>query len=380
MTNSADYLCALISELLYEHRQLHLPGLGAFLLQYKPAVVDNLQGQLLPPSLDVSFNTNLVMDDGLLLEHLRLRSGWSAEAASDAINGFVADIQAQLSRGELVHLPNIGRLHINHENRIVFKADNYNYNKDSFGLPVVQATTVTRPAASSPAAAAATVGTTRPSAPARSGGLRLWYWVFGVFAVLTAGMIAASVYANRLAAERQAMEAAAESDLAEAPAPSGARINVPPSTDLPVAPEEAASPSPEQADAAATKAAAPAAKAETPAAKAETPGTKANVPKATEPAAVSVPAKPTRPAAPAARTSVAWIAVGKFGNPDNAARMNKRIAEAGYEPFSSREGELMRVGILLPFNSEAELQQQLAKIKQLLAPGAFVVKRESLGS
>jgi nucleoid DNA-binding protein len=373
MTNSADYLCALISELLYEHRQLHLPGLGAFLLQYKPAVVDNLQGQLLPPSLDVSFNTNLVMDDGLLLEHLRLRSGWSAEAASDAINSFVAEIQAQLSRGELVHLPNIGRLHINHENRIVFKADNYNYNKDSFGLPALQATTVTRPAASSPAAAAAAVGTTRPSAPARSGGLRLWYWVFGVFAVLTAGMIAASVYANRLAAERQAMEAAAESDLAEAPAPSGARINVPPSTDLPVAPEEAASPSPEQADAAAAKAAAPAAKA-------ETPGTKANVPKATEPAAVSVPAKPTRPATPAARTSVAWIAVGKFGNPDNAARMNKRIAEAGYEPFSSREGELLRVGILLPFNSEAELQQQLAKIKQLLAPGAFVVKRESLGS
>jgi nucleoid DNA-binding protein len=404
MTNSADYLCALISELLYEHRQLHLPGLGAFLLQYKPAVVDNLQGQLLPPSLDVSFNTNLVMDDGLLLEHLRLRSGWSAEAASDAINGFVADIQAQLSRGELVYLPNIGRLHINHENRIVFKADNYNYNKDSFGLPVVQATTVSRPAASSPAAAAAAaaaVGTTRPSAPARSGGLRLWYWVFGVFAVLTAGMIAASVYANRLAAERQAMEAAAESDLAEAPAPSGARINVPPSTDLPVAPEEVADPSPVQSEAPASKAEAPKAeapKAEAPKAtapkatapkattpkattpKATTPkatAPKATAPKATAPAAESVPAKP---AAPAARTSVAWIAVGKFGNPDNAARMNKRIAEAGYEPFSSREGELLRVGILLPFNSEAELQQQLAKIKQLLAPGAFVVKRESLGS
>ncbi len=363
MTNSADYLCALISELLYEHRQLHLPGLGAFLLQYKPAIVDNLQGQLLPPSLDLSFDTNLVMDDGLLLEHLRQRTGWSAEVADEAISSFVAGIVGQLSRGELVHLPNIGRLHLNHEKKIVFKADNYNYNKDSFGLPVLQAAVVTRQANSS--AAATTAGSTPVQSAAKVSGLRPWYWLFGVFALLTAGIIFASLYINRLAAARQAAEQAA---MEGETAPADARINVAPSADLPAVPdaqdEEAVEPSPSDASTA----------------------TADKQEKATEPAAVSVPAKPA-PAAPApakpaaaARTSVAWIAVGKFANADNAARMNQRIAEAGYEPFSNREGDLTRVGILLPFRSEAELQQQLGKIKRQLAPGAFVVKRESLGS
>ena len=382
MTNSADYLCALISELLYEHRQLHLPGLGAFLLQYKPAVVDNLQGQLLPPSLDLSFDTNLVMDDGLLVEHLRQRSGWSAEVAAEAISGFVAGIREQLSRGELVHLPNIGRLHTNHEHRIVFKADNYNYNKDSFGLPVLQATTVLRSVNSSSATAAQTVNTTQAQSAGKGSGLRGWYWLFGAFAVLTAGIIYTSIYANRLAAERQAAEAAAaESDMAGDAGPSGARINVAPSADMPEEPAAKGEAVDQQRSAAAAE---QAAKSQTQPAAA---GKSATGAVATPPAATTKPASGTadKPAEAATATkpasagkSVAWVSVGKFGSPDNAARMNQRIAEAGYEPFSSQEDGLTRVGVLLSFSSEAELQQQLAKIRRLFASGAFVVKREPL--
>ena len=405
MTNSADYLCALISELLYEHRQLHLPGLGAFLLQYKPAVVDNLEGQLLPPSLDVSFDTNLVMDDGLLAEHLRQRSGWSAEVAAEAISGFVAGIREQLSRGELVHLPNIGRLHTNHEHRIVFKADQYNYNKDSFGLPALQVSTVTRPLGSSPAMAAPTIDIAQAQPAGKGSGLRAWYWLFGAFAVLTAGIIYTSIYANRLAAERQAAEAAAaESDIAGDAGLSGARINVAPSSDMPEEPAAKGEAVDQQRSAAATgSAATPPAAATKPA-----PGTAGKPAEAGRGSAATKPApgtagKPaeagrvavTKPApgtagkpaeagrvaatkpAPAGK-SVAWVSVGKFGSPDNAARMNQRIAEAGYEPFSSQEDGLTRVGVLLSFSTEAELQQQLAKIRRLFAAGAFVVKREPL--
>ena len=421
MTNSADYLCALISELLYEHRQLHLPGLGAFLLQYKPAVVDNLQGQLLPPSLDLSFDTNLVMDDGLLVEQLRQRSGWSAEVAAEAISGFVAGIREQLSRGELVHLPNIGRLHTNHEHRIVFKADNYNYNKDSFGLPVLQATTVMRSVNSSSATAAQTVNTTQAQSAGKGSGLRGWYWLFGAFAVLTAGIIYTSIYANRLAAERQAAEAAAaESDMAGDAGPSGARINVAPSADMPEEPAAKGEAVDQQRSAAAAEQAAksrtqPAAAGKSATGAAATPpaattkpapgtadkpaeagrGSTATKPApgtADKPAEAGRGSTATKPApgtagkpaeaattkpAPAGK-SVAWVSVGKFGSPDNAARMNQRIAEAGYEPFSSQEDGLTRVGVLLSFSSEAELQQQLAKIRRLFASGAFVVKREPL--
>lgn len=388
MTNTADYICALISDLLYEHRQLHLPGLGAFLLQYKPAVVDNVQGQLLPPSLDLSFDTRLVMDDGLLLEQLQQRTGWTAEVAAHAISNFVDEIQAQLSRGELVHLPNIGRLHSNHENAIVFKADNYNYHKDAFGLPVIQATVAARPAA----ATAATAQAANPTrSAAKGGGMRPWFWVFGLLALLTGGMIYASLYVNRLATEREAAKVAAAE--AEAP-PSGGRINVAPSADLPEEPaakgevvdqERSTVPADEAApEARSPKAAGPASGSTAAAAKAETPAT-ATKPTtgstAAKPAAATTPKAAKSPAAatpaPAGKT-VAWVSVGKFGSADNAARMNQRIAAAGYEPFSTEEDGLTRVGVLLTFSTEAELQQQLRKISSTFSTKAFVVKREPL--
>lgn len=393
MTNTADYICTLISELLYEHRQLHLPDLGAFLLQYKPAVVDNVQGQLLPPSLDLSFDTNLVLDDGLLQEQLQQRTGWSAEVASQAIGGFVAEIRAQLSRGELVHLPNIGRLYSNHENAIVFKADPHNYHKDAFGLPVIQATVAARPAAASATAATAAATATNPARSAAKGGsMGFWFLVFGLLALLTGGMIYARIYVNRLATERAAAKVAAAE--ADAP-PLGGRVNVAPSADLPEEPAAKGEAVDQQqptapADQAATKAqasqaAGPANGSTASAAKAEAPPA-ATRPAAAKPApaagttaktAKSPAAATTVKPAPAGKT-VAWISVGKFGDADNAARMNQRIAAAGYEPFSTEEDGLTRVGVLLTFSTEAELQQQLAKVRRTFATNAFVVKREQL--
>ena len=65
-----------IAELLYEQESVSLPGLGSFTSRYKPAAIDHVQGKLSPPTKEIEFNANLVLDDGLL-----------AEAAAQRLNG-----------------------------------------------------------------------------------------------------------------------------------------------------------------------------------------------------------------------------------------------------------------------------------------------------
>ncbi len=127
-----------ISDLLYEHQAVIIPNLGGFVTDYKSTTIDHVQGLLYPPSKSISFNENLLINDGILIAHVRKMQKISALEARQRVEDFVRVIKDALDNREIVVFPEVGRLYRDYEKNIQFLPDSTNYNTDVFGLPTVQ--------------------------------------------------------------------------------------------------------------------------------------------------------------------------------------------------------------------------------------------------
>ncbi len=126
-----------IKELLYKHNNLVIPGFGNFVLSYASTTIDHVQGILNPPSKKIAFDTNLLTNDGKLIEYLKEKHQIGTEDANAIINTFVSKIKMQLGKREMVTLPEVGRLYKDFEDNIQFIPDVTNFSKESFGLPSI---------------------------------------------------------------------------------------------------------------------------------------------------------------------------------------------------------------------------------------------------
>lgn len=127
-----------ISELLYEHECVIVPKFGGFVKEYKPSSFDYVQGKISPPSSSISFNDNLVVDDGLLVDFYKKKNGISLKKAQEDIGRFAKESKITLENREVVSLPKVGRLLKDYENLIKFIPENHNFNTETFGLPKVR--------------------------------------------------------------------------------------------------------------------------------------------------------------------------------------------------------------------------------------------------
>ena len=69
-----------ISDLIYRYDCVVVPGFGAFLSQQQPSKSHELSHAFYPPSKQLSFNSQLTNNDGLLANHMVLLEGISYEA------------------------------------------------------------------------------------------------------------------------------------------------------------------------------------------------------------------------------------------------------------------------------------------------------------
>jgi hypothetical protein len=67
------------------------------------------------------------------------------------------------------------------------------------------------------------------------------------------------------------------------------------------------------------------------------------------------------------------IAIGVFGNPDNAARVIAKIEKAGFIPFSEKVGSLTKVGVKQEYKSVAEKLQILDKVRSDIEKTAIII-------
>lgn len=176
-------LASHIERLLFLNDTLVIPGFGGFTATRSPATADYGSGTVSPPSKTLTFNENLTVDDGILVNDIAQSHALSLDEARRAVQDFVERTQALLNQREIVNLAGVGRLYKNYVQKIQFLPDATNFSADAFGLPPLQfspiarsrevreqpAPTYTEPAATTTAAPPPPPYTPPPAPPEQSG-------------------------------------------------------------------------------------------------------------------------------------------------------------------------------------------------------------------
>lgn len=137
-------IAQLIADLLYEYDAVTIPKFGGLTSAYRSAAIDQVAGKLQPPTKELSFNENIVVNDGLLLGQLQKRFDLGQQEAGKQLDKFVSELKSRVDRGEKVSFPNIGQFYMAGNQSIQFTPDTTNFNTDAYGLPEVKFYPVTK--------------------------------------------------------------------------------------------------------------------------------------------------------------------------------------------------------------------------------------------
>jgi len=122
-----------IVDLLHNNDCVILPGFGAFVLKKKSASI--IQNKFIPPSKNVSFNSMLKENDGLLVKYISGTRKTSYKKALNLVEKEVEAFNKKLTRDLLVEIESIGIFELKDENSLNFNPDlSINFDSSSFGL------------------------------------------------------------------------------------------------------------------------------------------------------------------------------------------------------------------------------------------------------
>jgi len=123
-----------ISDLLYRYECVIVPNFGGFVTNEISAKVNHFTHTFYAPSKQVTFNSHLQNNDGLLANYVATAKSISYSKAVEFINEEVSKWNLQINNTEL-ELENIGTFHLNNEQKIIFEPNNtINYLTSSFGF------------------------------------------------------------------------------------------------------------------------------------------------------------------------------------------------------------------------------------------------------
>ncbi|MEZ4960525.1 MAG: SPOR domain-containing protein [Saprospiraceae bacterium] len=338
-----------IRELLFEHPSVIVPGLGGFTSTPETATVDYVQGAVLPPSKKLAFNPNLVINDGMLVHHLQQSNVITFQEAGDAVTRYVDNVKQALERREIVDIPQVGRLYRDYEQKIRFMPEGTNFNADSFGLPTVSFSPITRErktetvsggaiaasggAAGTLAAKANTEsGAPVPDIPSATGSQATRNWAQGLMpwlVLLSAVVLATSIYlifsnTGNTGTTVETLPVDKE------------RLNVKPKV------EQDATAATEDASIENTAG--------------ETGQDPANSPASAPPVQPKAESKNGEDDKYVPNKRTVFIVVHSFGVRSNATNFAQSLSEAGYAPETRKVGKLFRVGVTFPYNTQQEVE------------------------
>ncbi len=124
-----------IRELLFGHDCVIVPGFGGFIGNYSPAQLDKNSGTFYPPSRQISFNRNLVHNDGLLIGKISESLKVNYRDARELAGEYVDTVIRKIENGDKVTFYKIGNFFNDHEGNLQFEPDrSANYYPGSYGL------------------------------------------------------------------------------------------------------------------------------------------------------------------------------------------------------------------------------------------------------
>jgi len=133
-----------INDLLFRYDCVIVPNFGGFVTNAISAKVNHFSHTFYPPTKQITFNSHLKNNDGLLANYIASSENISFEKAVEKIAGVVAEWNTQL-QNESVVIGKIGSISLNKEQQITFEPNaTTNYLTETFGMSSVSSPAVKR--------------------------------------------------------------------------------------------------------------------------------------------------------------------------------------------------------------------------------------------
>ena len=322
-------LYPIIQPLISSYHRLYVSGLGTFSEKYIAAKEDSINGKILPPDTIIVFEPGGNGDSTLFHNEVKRRFSVDDAMASEAIRLFSKNIHDALDLHNSVELPNLGRLYYNVEHKIAFVPRLKVFENHSFGLPEVPFVEISPEETQ----VQKDIGTNMmPPVPPSNPMMK--FVVFSIiFVALAVGiyyMVTAPFMESKLVKVKEMFEAWNDDTNEE-------KKNINPVVDpVDTSDQVVDFPVNEEDD---------------------------------EPVIKPEPVKNES----IEETTYVKIAIGVFGNPDNAARVIAKIEKAGFIPFSEKVGSLTKVGVKQEYKSEAEKLEILDKVRSDIEKTAIII-------
>ncbi len=140
----------MVTELIADHDQVGLPGVGTFVAEVVPATFSDKGYTINPPYRRLSFHPSRT-EDRLLTDFYAASNGISKEAAETYLGQFLQELKTVLKESKTIVLPGLGRLRATVENNFFFVADaDLDIFPDGFALQSLSLRTISVSGASEP--------------------------------------------------------------------------------------------------------------------------------------------------------------------------------------------------------------------------------------
>ena len=117
-----DLLARMVKELIMDHDQVGLPGVGTFVAEMVPASFSDKGYTINPPYRRLSFYPSR-LEDTLLIDFYAASNQLDQETARTYITQYLAELKSVLQERKSIILPGLGRLRATRENALFFVAD-----------------------------------------------------------------------------------------------------------------------------------------------------------------------------------------------------------------------------------------------------------------
>ena len=133
-----------IFNLLSEHDCVIIPNFGAFISRNVSAKISEDRTKIFPPNKEISLNSNLNKDDGLLINYIASIENISFIEAEKKLSIWVKRNLKKLKDNSFIEIKNIGSITLKDEKYIFEPDQNSIFLKSSFGLNLIDSSRVIR--------------------------------------------------------------------------------------------------------------------------------------------------------------------------------------------------------------------------------------------
>ena len=133
-----------IFELLQSHDCVIVPNFGALVARNISAKISSDGSKIFPPNKELSFNKNLVKNDGLLINAISSNENISYEKAEQKITNWVRRTNKKLEKQRYTEIKNIGSISLENTKYVFVPNQNSIFLKSSYGFNSIDSSQITR--------------------------------------------------------------------------------------------------------------------------------------------------------------------------------------------------------------------------------------------